>query len=96
MFEFILDVTSIPSYQTIYFTVLAGLMVKYFLDWNFHFTLTENTIKSDNIDFQHTFTYINRNVESYSNNILFWICKNIRKRTKSTLDDPENHNSYLL
>ncbi|MGP7815861.1 hypothetical protein [Niallia sp. 01092] len=97
MLEFLLDITTIPSYQTIYFTILVGLMVKYFWDWNLQTTVNENVIASESsINFQASIATININVQKYNSPILHWICKNIRKRTKSSADDPEKPNSSYL
>jgi hypothetical protein len=93
MFEFLLDTTNIPSYQTIYFTILAGLMVKYLWDWNLQATVNEEFFAYEQIDIQASITTININVQKYNIPILHWICKNIRKRLESAVDDPEKPNS---
>ncbi|MFT8323550.1 MAG: hypothetical protein ABF649_22075 [Bacillus sp. (in: firmicutes)] len=97
MFEFIIDITNIPSYQTIYFTILVGLMVKYFWDWNLQNTVNDKFLASESsINFQANIATININVQKYNTPILHWICKNIRKRMQSSVDDPEKPNSSIL
>ncbi|WP_445487121.1 hypothetical protein [Niallia sp. 03133] len=97
MFEFLIDITNIPSYQTIYFTILVGLMVKYFWDWNLQTTVYHHSLASEgSINFQASISTININVQQYNTPILHWICKIIRKRTQCPVDDPEKPNSFHL
>jgi hypothetical protein len=96
MFEFLIDLTNIPSYQTIYITVMIGLMVKYFWDINLQITVNDEFIASDGLYLQRVVTTVNFNVQKYNTPILQWICKNIRKRMESSADDPEKPVLLLL
>jgi len=96
MIDFLIDLTNIPSYQTIYITILVSLMVKYFWVTNVQTTVSYNEALEQHIHFQASIAIINLNVQQYNTPILHWICKNIRKRVKSSVDDPEKPNSLLL
>ncbi|HWJ80573.1 MAG TPA: hypothetical protein VNR61_21115 [Niallia sp.] len=90
MIELLLEVSNLPSYQTLYFTVLAGLMLKHFWDWNVKTTVNDEFINTEErFSISVSITIINMNVQKYILPILHWICKNIRKRIISSHDDPE-------
>lgn len=90
MIDLLLDLTFFPSYQTVYYTFLVGLVLKYLWDWNIKTTVQQEFFATDEkLSLDVSITSINMNVQKYNTPILHWIVKNIRKRIKSSHDDPE-------
>ncbi|KAB7671136.1 hypothetical protein [Bacillus sp. B1-b2] len=90
MIELLFDLSNLPSYQTLYYTVLLGLILKHFWDWNLKASVQNEFINTDEQFSLHvSINAINMNVKKYNIPILHWICKNIRKRIQSSHDDLE-------
>ncbi|AYV66440.1 MULTISPECIES: hypothetical protein [Niallia] len=90
MIDLLLDLTFFPSYQTVYYTFLVGLVLKYLWDWNIKTTVQQEFFATDQrLSLDVSITTINMNVQKYNTPILHWIVKNIRKRIESSHDDPE-------
>ncbi|MFP3723021.1 hypothetical protein SFC57_13445 [Niallia circulans] len=90
MIDLLLDLTFFPSYQTVYYTFLVGLVLKYLWDWNIKTTVQQEFFATDEkLSLDVSITSINMNVQKYNTPILHWIVKNIRKRIESSHDDPE-------
>jgi hypothetical protein len=90
MIDLLLDLTFFPSYQTVYYTFLVGLVLKYLWDWNIKTTVQQEFFATDEkLSLDVSITTINMNVQKYNTPILHWIVKNIRKRIESSHDDPE-------
>lgn len=90
MIDLLLDLTFFPSYHTVYYTFLVGLVLKYLWDWNIKTTVQQEFFATDQrLSLDVSITTINMNVQKYNTPILHWIVKNIRKRIESSHDDPE-------
>ena len=97
MIELLLDLSNLPSYQTLYYTVLLGLMLKLLWDWNVKSTVYDEFINAEEqFSINISINTKNLNVQKYILPILHWICKIIRKRIQSSKDDLEKPHSSLL
>ncbi|CAI9385996.1 MULTISPECIES: hypothetical protein [Bacillaceae] len=97
MIDLLLDFTFFPSYQTVYYTFLVGLVLKYLWDWNIKTTIQQEFFATEQkLSLDVSITTINMNVQKYNTPILHWIVKNIRKRIESSHDDPEKPNFSIV